>query len=581
MSVTIVDTPDIFQPVLSDGLFFTLSSATYDAQTTFKFRYIYDLYINGEFVFEGKCSPNPFGLGIVDLQQILESYTDSLPISYWNTTPIYTHQTFPFSRPANDETITYQIRVGYEYADSEISAVSGFTGSGSILGPPSLESNFYKTFRSTMGVNGRATQQDFNISPFVLSGNPVGQYPTTSGLFLTNAPRIMDVSEDDFYTLGFTNYYLNSGTTPTTLSEPYYVEYNFYDDQGALISTEQYENVLSNGGGPRVSGCDVYPALYIQDPWTGTSYNTLYVGAGPANIPNLPANCAQYTVQLFGKFTGTTEPIRPTPTPTPTGLPPRETPSPTPTPSSTPPCSNCNRYFVQYTGESQFTLVTFVNCDTGASESFQALTTVTYNICSCSIPTGTDLSISNQGPCNPVTPTPTPTATIGCVCSEYVLENEGSAPAFFQYINCDGEAISDSLDGFQVTNICACDGTVTGDDAINIAYLGPCPTPLPTPSPTRTPTPTRTPPPTPGCFLSWNINECGGTCSGGLCVCEGSTPRTVYTDCTVTSLTDPFTEIYENTGLTNPFTGDFISSGSIYSSSGSGVSLVCNIGGPC
>jgi hypothetical protein len=81
--------------------------------------------------------------------------------------------------------------------------------------------------------------------------------------------------------------------------------------------------------------------------------------------------------------------------------------------------------------------------------------------------------------------------------------------------------------------------------------------------------------------LSWNINECAGTCSGGICACEGSTPRTVYTDCTVTSLTDPFTEIYENTGLTNPFTGDFISSGSIYSSSGSGVSLVCNIGGPC
>jgi hypothetical protein len=255
MSLGIVDTPEIFQPVLSDGLFFTLSSATYDAQTTYKFRYIYDLYIDGIFVFEGKCSPNPFGLGIVDLQQILESYTNSLPLSYWNTTPIYTHETFPFSRPANDETITYQLKVGYEYADSEISAVSGFTGISSILGPPALETEYYKTFRSTMGVNGRATQQDFNIGPFVLSGSPVGQYPTTSGLFLTNAPRFLDVSPEDYFTLGFTNYYLNSGSTPTTLSEPYYSEYNYYDDQGALISTERYENILSTGGGPRTSGC--------------------------------------------------------------------------------------------------------------------------------------------------------------------------------------------------------------------------------------------------------------------------------------------------------------------------------------
>jgi hypothetical protein len=160
-----------------------------------------------------------------------------------------------------------------------------------------------------------------------------------------------------------------------------------------------------------------------------------------------------------------------------------------------------------------------------------------------------------------------------------VLENEGSAPAFYQYIACNGEVISDSLEGFQVTNICACDGSVIGDDAINIAYLGPCvtPTPTATPVPSATPTPTLTP----GCFKSWNINECAGTCSGGLCVCEGSTPVTVYTDCSVTSITDPFTEIFENTALTNPYTADFVSGGSIYNSTGSGVSLVCNVGGPC
>jgi hypothetical protein len=120
MSIAFKATPAEFQPVLSDGIYFTLSSDTYNPLTTFKFKYNYELYVEDALVFEGKCSPNPFGLGILDLQQILETYTDSLPLSYWNTTPIYTHQTFPFSRPLNQETINYYVRVGYEYADSEI-----------------------------------------------------------------------------------------------------------------------------------------------------------------------------------------------------------------------------------------------------------------------------------------------------------------------------------------------------------------------------------------------------------------------------------------------------------------------------
>jgi hypothetical protein len=587
MSVAFIDRPALFQPVLSDGLYFTVSSNTYDAQTTFKFRYVYELYINGQAEFAAKCSPNPFGLGIIDLQQILETYTSSLPLSYFSGVPIYTHQTPVFSVPAGDDSLYFEIKVGYEYADSEISPITGFTGIGNSIGEPAFPSEGYKVFRSTMGTNGRATQQDFNTGPFILSGNPQGIYPTTSGLFLTNAPRIQDIRDDFYYTLSFTNYYTASGQTPTFLSEPYYVEYTFLDDQGQVISARTYDNIYQNGGGPRTNCNDVYPALYLINPWTGTTYDILNVAAGPANIPDFPEGVAQYTVQLFGKFTGSTSPIQPTPTPTPTpsatGLPPR----PSPTPSSTPPCTNCRTYSVEYTGTNENAIATYTNCVSGAVLQVILYPGILYQFCSCTVPTGTDLDVVDLGPCVEVTPspttTPTPSPTPGCECSEYLLENESASTSFFQYIDCTGEAISDSLGAFQVTDICACDGTVEADDAIVVAYLGPCPTPLPTPSPTATPVPSATPTPTltPGCFLTWNLNECGGTCSGGLCVCEGSTPRTVYTDCTVTSLTDPFTEIYENTALTNPFTGDFVSSGSIYNSTGSGVNLVCVIGGPC
>ena len=379
MSITFQTTPSQFQPVLSDGIFFVLSSSTYNSTTTFKFKYNYELYVEEQLVFEGKCSPNPYGLGIVDLQQILETYTDSLPISYWDTTPIYTHQTFPFSRPANDEVINYFLKVGYEYANSELAGLTGFTGYGNSQGPPAVQTDVFKVFRSTMGTNPRATQQDFDIEPFVLSGQPQGVYPTTSGLFLTNAPRILDVLETDYFTLGFTNYYLWSGAT-SGLSEGYYVEYNFYDNQGTLLSATTYDNILANGGGPSNNCNLVYQNLYLIEPITGTTdYNTLYVAAGPANLPEIPAGTVQYTVQLFGKFTGTTEPIQPSPTPTPT---PGLTPTPSITPSVTPTsfCGGCTEYQLNYTGETVAS-VSITNCSTGVIENLVIVPNLVYNIC--------------------------------------------------------------------------------------------------------------------------------------------------------------------------------------------------------
>lgn len=585
MSLIYTDTPAEFQPVLSDGIYFTLSSNTYNALTTFKFRFVYDLYVEDTLVFQGKCSPNPYGLGIVDLQQILETYTDSLPVSYWDTTPIYTHQTFPFSRPANDEVINFYIKSGYEYADSELGAITGFTGYGNSIGLPAVRSEVYKTFRSTMGTNGNATLQDFNINPFILSGAPIGQYPTRTGLFLTNAPRILDLQQTDYYTLGFTNYYLWSGFTSTGLSEPYYVEYNFYDTDGVLITGVTYENLTTNGGGPRTSCSEVYQSLYLVDPYSATTdYNTLYVAAGPKNFPfwsQISATTSQYTVQLFGKFTGSTTPIQPSPTPTPTQF---LTPTPTPTPSSTPAgyCSGCTEYTLFWSGES-LAVATITNCTTQQSQNVALTAGLYYNLCSCTYPVVEyAVQITTGGPCpQPVTPTPTPTPTNSCVCNEYLVENQEPYSDFIQYIDCNGTPQTTGLSGFQNITICACAGTIESTYS-TVTLLGPCPSPTPTPTVTKTPTRTPTPTPTPGCFLQWLINECtGGTCSGGICACENSVSRYVYTNCSVTDITDPDTELYDTSALINPFTGDFVVSGSIYNSTGANVTLVCTVGGPC
>jgi len=394
MSLNIIKTPPSFQPVLTNGLFYTISG---DTTGKFKYRYTYDLYVEGQKVFEGISTPNPFGLGVIDVSRVLKTYCENNPIAVWDTTDIYTHQTFPFSRPYKNEVINYQVFFGFEYSDSPLSPVTGFTGFSGQTGPPSIPSDLRKTFHSTMGVNGRANQQDFNMTPFVLSGTPVGNNPTTSGLFLTNSPRTRNIQDSEWYTLSFTNYYLDS----TTLSEPYYVEYKFYDDEGSLLTGVTIDNITTNGGGPRTNCNDVYQALPFIIPSGGTNYNTLYVGAGPKNLqPIMPSGATNYTVQLFGKFTGTTQPIQPTPTPT-------------PTPSPTPIECLCTEYYV-YNQSLEFQSVfRYATCPDRVIQTLVVNPGQEFYVCACNGEWTIEgsLIVIEQGECEIPSPTPTPTPT--------------------------------------------------------------------------------------------------------------------------------------------------------------------------
>jgi len=173
-----------------------------------------------------------------------------------------------------------ELKFGYEYAADEISPVTGFTGNGELIynpttneysldgdrGLPAVSSGNFKTYQATMGVNGRATQQTFDMGPFILSGTPMNMNPTTTGLFLTNSPRTRDIQPTEYYTLGFTNYYIDQ----VNLSQPYYSEYKFYDFDGNLIDTRQYQNVYSNGGGPMTDCNYVYQSYYNIIPKTDT-----------------------------------------------------------------------------------------------------------------------------------------------------------------------------------------------------------------------------------------------------------------------------------------------------------------------
>lgn len=461
MSISILHEPPKFQPVLTDGIFYTISA---DTVNNYRFRYTYNLYVDGQLKFSGKATPNPYGLGVIDVSRILKTYCENNPIGLWDTTKIYQHQTFPFAKPYLPETINYELYFGYEYSSTELGSVTGFTGSGSTQGAPAVPSGLKKVFQSTMGVNGRATQQDFNMDPFVLSGSPTTSNPTTSGLFLTNSPRTRDLEPEDYYTLAFTNYYLDD----STLSEPYYVKYTFYDDQGNVITGVTSDNITTNGGGPRTNCNQVYQELPYIIPSGNTDYNTLYVGAGPRNISGItPSNAVQYTVQLFGKFTGTTSPIQPTPTPT-------------PTPSSTPQTCPCLTYSVFNASLESQGVLTYRDCQ-NITRTLVVDPQDEFFVCVCNTNSWSiegNLIMTYDSPCNIPSPTPTPTpSSTPCSCGEYEVDttlSEIENPVLL-YTFCDGTSIAYTMNSNQIYLLCGCVGTFScSTPGVVITYAGPC-----------------------------------------------------------------------------------------------------------
>lgn len=233
----------------------------------------------------------------------------------------------------------------------------------------------------------------------------------------------------------------------------------------------------------------------------------------------------------------------------------------------------------------------------------QSTTDITFTYSSCTecsenVPTPTPTPTAS------ITPTPTP-AAFSCDCVEFTTENELPYFDTLRYTKCNGDIEEVSIGAGQYWFDCGCNGTITFNSFVSID--GPCevsssPTPTPTKTPTKTPTPTPTisggegpippepsepaaspsPTPSPTCsYKTWIVVWCStGTCDG-VCECQGMNSISVYTDCSVTSITSPSAEIYTNSTLTNPFTADFLVGGVIYNSTGSGVSVVCNEGGPC
>ena len=322
--IAITKNIDDLQPTLSPDNYFVLSA---DTNTEDKFRYVFNMSINGDVVYEGKCTPNPAGLGIITVGEVLDNYASNNPIAYSAGTEIFVHQTEYFSKPPTGEVVSYAMFFGEEHADSA-GVITGYTGVGKSVGDPAYPSGEKRAYLGTMGRNFYSNLQKYDTDNLMMDGYD-NTFPSTESLFMTNSPRIRDIYDDDYFTLSALNYEFNQ--LAPNRSYVYDVEYKFYNSVNVLITGYTVNNIRSNGGGPMTACTDTFNTYTLPTGETENQWNIIHIGAGPRNI-YIPDGTSYYTVQVLGNVE-----VAPTPSPSPSqGVTPSVTPTHTPTPTPTP-----------------------------------------------------------------------------------------------------------------------------------------------------------------------------------------------------------------------------------------------------
>lgn len=285
--------PEKAQPVYTNGLFY---AATSNKTSEYKFRYVWDVYLNGVKIYRGKTTPNPNGLGVFDVSNVVQNYLETtIKVEGYFPSSTYEIQITPFFSKQNNDYNYPQVKslyvlIGEEYSTSPTAPPVIYNGYTDTPGEPAFSSDVSRVYNGTMVNNFLYRSEDFDFTPYIMRDN--------TNLFLTNSPRVMKVRTDDWYTLSFANY--NWYTSDTYKSLPRAVKFDWYDSLGSLISTTTVDNIYSNGGGPW-SACTDTEAVMVLAGVDAVDWNILNVGVGPQNTVSIrPSATTYYQVTMMG-----------------------------------------------------------------------------------------------------------------------------------------------------------------------------------------------------------------------------------------------------------------------------------------
>ena len=417
MSISSISIPSKYSPVYGNIVYQVQST---NQSTKFKFRYVFDIFVNENRIARLKVTPQNSDWGQVDIARILQNYVQSKPLNQGSS-----NQNEPISQAIwgwlDEDWLKYEVYIGEEYSNTATEEPVLYNGLGSQGDPEYKPTDFRYVFNAVKEWNDGKT---FDMSPFYLNTTDLpGQYEYNADdhRFLTNAPRIQYIREGDYQTLAALNF---NNSEDYSVSDPIYAAvFEFFDDGNNLLTTGITHNLIVNGGwryncSGNTSEQYVYPDYYKK--------YISYVGVGKPNLVDMgigvPPTTKYWRVSLHKSNDDAVPPtptpsasVPPTPTPSPSSLPdptapapasPTPTPSITPSPTSTPPydcVEGCARYCVYNYSKIDNLNIVYTECETGLERGLIVGTESSICLCTCGAPTrasgSTNYAIINEGAC--------------------------------------------------------------------------------------------------------------------------------------------------------------------------------------
>ena len=266
-----------------------------------QFQYVADLTYSGSntVLQRIKQQPNPNARGVFDFGSIITNYLES--DNTWKAAPFAT---------ASAAAKRFNVRFGEEYGTSVSSSVSLFTGIGTNLGAPAVSASTYVyVIDGLVDPNDKINWNFASGSYYTSSIAPTGGGATfTLQNTLSNAPLSQSIQDGEYATISLINGNFNGSST--NAQDIYYFQVNVYNAVGTNIQNFSYNNIVSEGGGPRTSANDEWGDAGIYNGQTSGT-QLLTIGVGPQNFidagDTLNTSWAYYTVTLHPQESAGTE----------------------------------------------------------------------------------------------------------------------------------------------------------------------------------------------------------------------------------------------------------------------------------
>jgi hypothetical protein len=243
--INVLKRPSVWSPSYNPILWMVDSDQT----TQFKFRYVFDVYINGNTPIRFKVPPNPNGIGIIDVQTLVAG-----ELNIAENTPFIS--TLPFYLGEGLASTVY-ILAGEEYATTATGTTTLYNGSGSpgepaygLYADPDWRPCPNATTPVVAWASGQGADEWYNYN--ATSGESILTYemnlpnPDVDGKFLTRCPYTpQTIRSDEDFTLSWLNW--NFETEQLYGEVPYTMRLTLYDDNN-YIGFADYYNTPAEGG---------------------------------------------------------------------------------------------------------------------------------------------------------------------------------------------------------------------------------------------------------------------------------------------------------------------------------------------